>query len=142
VDSPPELLSTLESTAESVDDAEESVRRFAQDSGFGEADQYFVGLAAREILINAVTHGNRFDIGKKVGLRMCRDRESLTIEVTDEGEGFELEQVPDARLPEYRERRSGRGLTIALAIMDEFHVLNRPQGGAHIRMRKRLPGAP
>jgi serine/threonine-protein kinase RsbW len=140
VDSPPKIFTTLDSNPESVDDAEESVRRFAQDSGFAESDQYFIGLAAREILNNAIKHGNRFEAGKRVYLRASRNGESLTIEVTDEGQGFDLEQVPDARLPEYRERRSGRGLTIALAIMDEFYVERSPQGGAHVRMKKRLPG--
>jgi serine/threonine-protein kinase RsbW len=145
VDSPlfesPLFESTLDSTIESVDDVEESVRQFARDSGFAEPDQYFIGLATREILLNAVRHGNRFDGGKKVGLRMSRSGTGLTIEVTDEGEGFDLERVPDARLPENRERKSGRGLTIAHAIMDEFSVGKGAPGGAHVRMGKRLPAA-
>jgi anti-sigma regulatory factor (Ser/Thr protein kinase) len=58
---PPIFSSTLQSRIELVDDAEESVRRFAQDVGFEESDQYFIGLAVREMLINAIEHGNRFD---------------------------------------------------------------------------------
>lgn len=135
----PLFTSKLDSTIQSVDDVEESVRQFARESGFPESDQYFIGLATREILLNAVRHGNRFDGEKKVGLRMARSAAALTIEVTDEGEGFELERVPDARLPENRERKSGRGLTIAHAIMDEFSVGKNSPGGAHVRMGKRLP---
>jgi serine/threonine-protein kinase RsbW len=136
----PELTvtSTLESRVESVDVAEEAVRRFTLEAGFDESDQYFIGLAAREILINAVKHGNGFDRNKKIAVRMSKDDENLMIEVTDEGNGFQLESVPDPRAPENLERRSGRGLAIALAIMDEFRVEKNSPHGTHIRMLKRI----
>ena len=139
MDSMDVFSSTLESSVESVDGAEESVRRFAQDVGFEDSDRYFIGLAVREILINAIKHGNRFDRTKKVGLRVSGNGQNLTIEVTDQGEGFQLDSVPDPHLPENIERRSGRGITIALAIMDEFLVDRNSLSGTHVRMVKRLP---
>jgi serine/threonine-protein kinase RsbW len=126
----------MESSVEAVDAVEESVRQFASDAGFEEADLYFIGIAAREILVNAAMHGNRFDLSKKVGIRLSQAADTLTIEVTDEGEGFRLEEVPDPRVGANRERRSGRGLTMAMAIMDELQVeKNRPRG-THVRMVK------
>ena len=139
MNSVPAFSSTLDSVVESADSAEESVRQFALEAGFEESDQYFIGLAAREILINAIKHGNRFDPKKKVGLSMSISRSNLIIEVTDQGEGFQLESVPDPRLPENLGRRSGRGVTMALAIMDEFSVDRNSPGGTHVRMAKRLP---
>jgi len=139
LNSVPAFSSTLDSVVESADSAEESVRQFALEAGFEESDQYFIGLAAREILINAIKHGNRFDPKKKVGLSMSISRSNLIIEVTDQGEGFQLESVPDPRLPENLGRRSGRGVTMALAIMDEFSVDRNSPGGTHVRMAKRLP---
>ena len=135
----PAFSSTLDSVVESADGAEESVRRFAHDAGFEESDQYFIGLATREILINAIQHGNRFDPNKKVGLSVSTSHNDLIIEVTDQGEGFQLESIPDPRLPENLGRRSGRGVTMALAIMDEFSVDRNSPGGTHVRMAKRLP---
>jgi serine/threonine-protein kinase RsbW len=132
------VTSTLESTAEAVDLGEEAVRRFTLEAGFDESDQYFIGLAAREILINAIKHGNGFDRNKKVTIRMSTTPESMTLEVSDEGEGFRLDTVPNPAEPENRERRSGRGLAIALAIMDEFFVDRNEPHGTHIRMSKRL----
>jgi serine/threonine-protein kinase RsbW len=138
VESELSVSTTIDSKVESVDAAEEFVRSFANDAGFEESDRYYIGLAAREILINAVMHGNRFDGSKKVGIRLSKNADSLTIEVTDEGDGFRLEDVPDPRVGENRKRRSGRGLTMAVAIMDELLVeKNRPRG-THIRMVKRL----
>jgi serine/threonine-protein kinase RsbW len=132
------VTSTFDSRIESVDVAEEAVRRFALEAGFDESNQYFIGLAAREILMNAVKHGNGFDRNKKVSVRLSRDAGSLTIEVSDEGGGFQLESVPDPKAPENVNRRSGRGLAIALAIMDEFGVDRNSPGGTHIRMMKRI----
>jgi serine/threonine-protein kinase RsbW len=132
------LTSTLESSVDSVDIGEEAVRRFTQEAGFDESDQYFIALAAREILINAVKHGNGFDRNKKVSVRMGKNSESLVIEVSDEGDGFQLESVPDPRAPDNQERRSGRGLTIALAIMDEFFVERNQPHGTHVRMLKHI----
>jgi serine/threonine-protein kinase RsbW len=138
VESDLSVASTLESKIESVDIAEEMIHRYCRDAGFSEEDQYFVGLAAHEILVNAIKHGNRFDPRKKVGFRLARDPGRLTIEVTDEGDGFRLDEVPDPHAGENRHRDSGRGLAIALAIMDEFSVDRNQPHGTRIRMVKLL----
>ena len=130
--------STLDSVIEQVDGAEASIRQFAKDAGFSDDDQYFIGLAAREILINAMKHGNQFDPAKKVDLRLAMNGKDLVIEVTDQGEGFRVEKVPDPHLPENRMRTSGRGITMTVAIMDEFTVDRNASGGTHVRMVKRL----
>jgi serine/threonine-protein kinase RsbW len=135
----PVFSSTLDSVFESLDDAEASILRFAADVGFREPERYYIGLAAREILTNAIQHGNRFDPDKTVGLHLSWSGEGLIIEITDQGEGFQPESVPDPRLAENLERTSGRGLTIARALTDEFSVDRNPGGGAHVRLMKRLP---
>jgi serine/threonine-protein kinase RsbW len=130
--------STLDSVVESVDGAEESARRCAQDAGFGESDQFFIGLAIREILINAIKHGNRFDPGKKVGFEVSKDGQDLVMDVTDQGAGFEVGAVPDPLRPENLERKSGRGIAMARKIMDEVSVTANSPCGSHVRMVKRL----
>lgn len=135
----PVFSATLDSKIESVESAAASVDRFAQDAGFEESDRYFISLAVREIVTNAIKHGNRFDPSKKIGLRISGEGRDLTIEVTDEGEGFQLENVPDPLLAENRERTSGRGIMLTRAFMDDFSVERRSQGGMHVKMVKRLP---
>src|ERR1700735_4030905 len=130
--------STLDSAVESVDGAEESVRRCAHDAGFNESDQFFIGLAIREILINAMKHGNRFDPVKKVGFEVSVDGQDLIMDVTDQGAGFELEAVPDPLRPENLERKSGRGIAMARNIMDELSVTANSPCGSHVRLVKRL----
>jgi serine/threonine-protein kinase RsbW len=135
----PVFSSTLDSEIELVEGAEESVRRFARETGFEEFDQYFIGLAVREILINAMKHGNHFERDKKVGLLLSGDGKDLTIEVTDQGDGFLLENVPEPQLPENVGNPSGRGLMIARGIMDEFSVDMDSPGVTCVRMMKRIP---
>ena len=139
VESNPVFSLTLESSLESVDLAEQSTLRYTEAVGFEEADRYFIGLAVREIVVNAIKHGNHFDLARKALLRLSMNGAELIIEVTDEGDGFRLEDVPDPGLPENRERRSGRGVTIAIGLMDEFVVDRNMPHGTHIRMMKRLP---
>jgi serine/threonine-protein kinase RsbW len=133
--------STLDSIVESVDTAEESVRRCARDAGFGESDQFFIGLAIREIVTNAMKHGNRFDPAKKVGFEVSLDGRDLIMDVTDQGAGFDVESVPDPLRPENLERQSGRGIVIARKIMDELSVTANSPCGAHVHMVKRLKSA-
>ena len=130
---------TLDSNVEVVDEVEATIRDYAGKLGFEEPDQYFIGLAAREILINAIKHGNRFDAAKKVQVRLSGVG-GLTIEVIDEGDGFQLESVPDPRAPENLERTSGRGLVMARRIMDEFAVEQIEPRGTRVRMVKHAAG--
>lgn len=130
--------SIFDSIVESLEVAEESARRCAHDAGFCESDQFFIGLAVREILVNAIKHGNHFDPDKKVGFEVSRNDQDLIIDVTDQGAGFELESVPDPRRPENLERTSGRGIAMARSIMDEVLVTSNSPSGARVRMVKRL----
>jgi serine/threonine-protein kinase RsbW len=130
--------STLDSIVEAVEGAEESARRCAGDAGFGESDQFFIGRAIREILINAMKHGNRFDPRKKVGFEVSLDGRDLIMDVTDEGAGFDLAAVPDPLRAENLERLSGRGIAMARKIMDEVSVTANSPRGSHVRMVKRL----
>lgn len=135
------LTNIIDSRVECVDDAEAAIRQFAGEAGFEESDQYFIGLAAREIIINAMKHGNRFDRNKKVGISLKSDGVTFAIEVNDEGDGFKLGDVPNPKLAENLERRSGRGLTMALAIMDEFAVQKGHPTGTRVLLAKRLPAS-
>ena len=135
------VTASLESRLESVEEFEEMVRNFSREAGFEEEDQYFLALAAREIVINAIKHGNRFDASKKVEVQLAIEGGRLVIEVRDQGDGFRLEEVPDPHAPENLHRHSGRGVAMAIGIMDEFFVdKNRPTG-THVRMSKSLPGS-
>src|SRR6201987_2226447 len=117
-----EVDALLDSTLESVDRAEELVVEAAKRAGIEEDDALSLGMAVRECTVNAVVHGNRYNLNKKVHLTIARTEEQLIIRVADEGEGFELDDLPDPVADENLLRHSGRGIFIIRAFTDDFQV--------------------
>jgi serine/threonine-protein kinase RsbW len=127
---------TLESTLQSVDKAEELALQAAKKLGFDEDDQNNIGMAVRECMVNAVVHGNRYNKNKVVHFDMESSRENLTITIADEGEGFDIQSLPDPLAPENLLRQSGRGLLLIRAFMDEVDLHRGASGGTEVRLVK------
>jgi serine/threonine-protein kinase RsbW len=132
------IQTTLDSTLETADKVEELVLKEASKLGLGEDEQSQVGMAVRECTVNAIVHGNRYNKNKKVHLQIERSEKDLTIVIGDEGEGFDVNSLPDPLAPENLLRQSGRGLMLARAFMDEFNLHPRPGGGTEVRLVKHL----
>jgi len=90
----------LDSTLESVDNAEELAVGVAKRAGFEEEDLMRIAMAVRESMVNAVVHGNRYNANKKVRLAVVNNTERFTVRIADEGEGFEYQEVPNPLAPE------------------------------------------
>jgi serine/threonine-protein kinase RsbW len=131
----------LDSTLESVDEAEGTVLRMAGGAGLEEDDLHALGMAVREAAVNAVVHGNRYSARKKVHLRVSRAPDRLTIVISDEGEGFQADSVPDPLASENLLRQSGRGLLLIRAFVDEFELRPREPNGTEVRLVKYLAKA-
>lgn len=127
---------TLDSTLESVDEAEAIAMREAQKAGFEEEESQQIGMAVRECMVNAVVHGNRYNKKKKVHLDLEPSSTGLSVVIGDEGEGFDVASLPDPLSPENLLRQSGRGLLLVRAFMDDFQVTPRPGGGTEVHLRK------
>jgi serine/threonine-protein kinase RsbW len=130
---------TLDSTLESVDKAEIIAMDEARKVGFDEDEQQQIGMAVRECVVNAVVHGNRYSKNKKVHLDTERSKDRLTFTIGDEGEGFDLNSLPDPLAPENLLNQSGRGIMLIRAFMDDFDLHPRPGGGTEVRLTKNLP---
>ena len=131
---------TLDSTLESVDLAEEIVLKAAKDLGIEEDDLGQIGVAIRECMVNAVVHGNRYNAKKRVHLTVETTPSSLIVTIGDEGEGFDINSLPDPLAEENLLRQSGRGLLLIRAFMDDFDLHPRPGGGTEVRIVKNLGG--
>ena len=86
---------------------------------FNEEAQEHVNLAVIEAGTNAIKHGNEEDINKSATFEFLIDEDRLTIVVTDEGIGFEREEVANPLEPENLLKSSGRGIFLIEACMDE-----------------------
>jgi serine/threonine-protein kinase RsbW len=132
----------LETLLDSVDLAEQVVLGIAGAAGFEEEDCHKIGMSVREGMINAYHYGNQRERGKKIHLTVELASEKMVIHVIDQGPGFELTEIPDPLSEENLLRTSGRGIFLMRAFMDEFEVLRSRDGGADVRMAKRLPRSP
>lgn len=128
----------LDSTLESVDQAETLVLEAAGRAGFPEDDLHRMGMAVREAMVNAVVHGNRYNLRKKVHLAIGNNSDRLTVTITDEGEGFDFANLPDPLAEENLLRQSGRGLLLIRAFVDDVHLDVVPPLGTRVRMTKLL----
>src|SRR5579871_2073580 len=131
------------STLESVDEAEGEILAAAGRTGFDEDDRHRIGMAVRECMVNAVVHGNRYNRNKRVHVRVSVERPApscvrLTIRITDQGEGFEVHDVPDPLHDTNLLRHSGRGLFLMGAFMDDMKVRKADEGGTEVTLVKNI----
>ena len=68
--------------------------------------------AIAEALSNAMVQGNAGDPRKSVAVRAELQARHVRVSVSDEGRGFDPEEVPDPRHPDSLESPCGRGLLI------------------------------
>ena len=87
-------------------------------SGFSKDDIFAVNLAVGEAFINAVKHGNKMDPAKRVKIEYVVSPDKIEISMTDEGDGFNPEEVPDPRCGENLYKPDGRGLFLMRSYMD------------------------
>jgi len=134
---PQRIEVVLETLLDSIALAEEVSMHVAAAAGFGEDDQYKIGLAVHECVMNAFQYGNEQTREKKIHVVFELLHEKMVIRVTDQGTGFRLEDVPDPRMDENVLGEAGRGVLLMKAFMDEFDVLVGQGGGAEVIMAKR-----
>lgn len=76
-------------------------------------------VALDEAFVNAVKHGNKFDTQKLVRIHAEVSKQEAKFTIEDEGEGFDVANVPDPLDPENLFKASGRGVLFIYNIMDE-----------------------
>ena len=126
------------STLESVDAAEGRILDAAARAGFDEDEQHRIGMAVRECMVNAVVHGNRYNRNKRVHVAVSLSRDRFTVRITDQGEGFEMKEVPDPLEEQNILRHSGRGLFLMGAFMDDLKVRKLDPSGTEVTLVKNV----
>jgi serine/threonine-protein kinase RsbW len=91
-------------------------------------------IALDEAFVNAVKHGNKSDHSKLVRITAELSAREARFTVEDEGDGFNLQDIPDPRDPENLFKSSGRGVLLIYNIMDEVEYNER---GNRLTMVKR-----
>ena len=113
----PELR--FDSKPENIAVVEKLIDKISADHGIV-ADHYGnVLIAMTEGVNNAIVHGNKLDETKSVSVSCAIDEKTLVFRITDEGPGFDYDNLPDPTAPENIEKPHGRGVFLMRHLADE-----------------------
>lgn len=101
---------TLKSDLSELAKADELLQTLISKYNISEQVGDSVQLLLSEAVTNAILHGNKMDPKKNVLLDANVEGNKLEFSITDEGDGFKPEEVPDPLNEENLLKTSGRGL--------------------------------
>jgi len=77
-------------------------------------------IAVSELAFNAIVHGNKEQMHKKVAVVVEYNDKEMFIKISDEGNGINIDSIPDPTLDENITKESGRGIFIVKSLVDDF----------------------
>ena len=132
---------TISSRFENIELVQVIAEHLCENAGVDEDGSHWVGMAVREAVANAIKHGNRLDVGKKVIATFDLRGPELEIRILDEGQGFDPAKVSDPLNPQNLMKTSGRGIFYMKTFMDSIEYSFQPGGGTALIMTKNLTRA-
>ncbi len=107
---------------------------FEMTDGIPLEDRKQLGLAFREMLLNAIEHGGKFNPNEHVEISYLRTKRSVACRISDPGTGFRLEDIPHSAISnrpdspfdhlEHRQiqglRPGGYGIMMARELVDDL----------------------
>lgn len=137
----PELSLSIGSRFENIELVQVVVDDSLRRLHFAEDNRYWIGIAVREAVANAIQHGSYRDPERPVLVDLEVEDDFVVIRVQDEGPGFDPSQVADPLDPENLLKPDGRGIFYMNRFMDDIEYNFRPGGGTIVTMRKAMAGA-
>ena len=117
----------IASRMEGITEVEGLINELSEELGVDETHYGEILIAMTEAVNNAIVHGNKLDINKMVNIEISVDGQVLQFKISDEGPGFDFENIPDPTSPENLEKPNGRGVFLMRQLADtcEFEELGR-----------------
>lgn len=129
----------LTSAYENIELAEGMLQELCSSTAADEETVYWIGMALREALANAIKHGNKLNPDKCVLLEMrITNGDELSIVITDEGDGFDADHLADPTSPNNILRTNGRGIYYMRQFMDAVEIHRGAAGGTVLSLTKTL----
>ena len=118
----------LESKIENITFVENLIDDVSKEYNIGSEIYGNILVAVIEAVNNAILHGNKLDIKKKFGVCVEYEESTLAFTISDEGKGFDFENVPDPTKPDNVEKPDGRGVFLMNHLADKIEY----QGNGNI----------
>jgi len=130
---------TVENTLSAAGCVFEQILLKMEDKGFSKDDIFAIHLAFTEAFSNAVRHGNKMDPTKEVKVGFSVDMDKIEISITDQGNGFEPQAIPDPRFGKNLYKPAGRGLLLMRSYMDEIEFSEQGNSVYMVRYKEKPP---
>ena len=95
---------------------EDIARELERFSGDKETLAYHLNLVLTEAMVNAIKHAGAKEPEKLVRIVISIHHDDLTIKVYDDGQGFDINDIPPPNFEELEDR--GRGIFLIRSLMD------------------------
>ena len=115
---------TISSNPNNILKVENYLRNAQHDMNIDETKFPDILISLTEAVNNAILHGNNADESKNVEISMEGKTSGVAISVTDEGKGFDPNEIPDPTAPENIECCGGRGVFIMSRLADKISFEN------------------
>jgi serine/threonine-protein kinase RsbW len=97
-----------------------------------------IAISVTEAVTNAVVHGNKNDLRKKVKISLKVDSSCVEVTVEDKGGGFDPGSVKSPINEQNLLKEVGRGIFILKSLMDKVDFFCEPKRGTKVKMVKFL----
>jgi len=125
---------TISSRFENIELVQVIAEHLCENAGLDEDGTHWIGKA----VANAIKHGNKLDVRKKVNATFQLHDHQLEIRISDEGAGFDPGAIGDPLNPQNLMKTSGRGIFYMKTFMDQVQYSFVPGGGTSLLMTKNL----
>ncbi|MDX1650883.1 MAG: ATP-binding protein [Brumimicrobium sp.] len=112
------------STIDNLSIAESLIDEVCREYSVQEDHYGNVLIAVTEAVNNAIKHGNKNNMDKRVRLSVEGVNGELKFIISDQGNGFDYDNLPDPTAPENIERESGRGIFLMRSLADDVEFRN------------------
>ena len=109
---------TISSSTAELAKVESLIDKVCESNNFSEDNYGNVLIAVTEAVNNAIEHGNMNDQEKEVVVQCVLDGKKLKFTVSDQGQGFDFDDLPDPTDPENIEKPNGRGIFLMKNLAD------------------------
>ncbi len=99
---------------------ENMIDAITKEAGINKDNYGKIMVSTMEAVNNAIIHGNKSNEEKSVYIEFLLKNNILKITITDQGNGFTPDKVPDPTKPENLEVTDGRGVFLMKKLADEI----------------------
>jgi serine/threonine-protein kinase RsbW len=110
----------IESEVNNLRIVEKVIDEVTNELGISQDSYGKIMVSTMEGVNNAILHGNHSEPEKLVDIEIAFKSNVLKVKITDQGNGFRPEEVPDPTIPQNVELLSGRGIFLMSHLADKI----------------------